>query len=1809
MFGISNKCSEPSRPGNLADHSQSHPNNFLIIFDHNSMAHPDVEALQRVLTRLGLMEDDKLQGILEKLLPLVLGKLDNAPPPVQQQVLAILSHVNTRLQSLPTVALPVDALCSLYSSSTSPLVRNFALVYIERGAERSSPEERLRLVPSLLANLTTRPAPQQATLLRLTVAGMEQLSNKTMPFTAQESEEFASKYPFLSNDDDRQIFLDFILRFMLYTPASTRGSSSAVEAAKYRQNYVPVAADADADAEEGEEERNAGQGGEGGGGAAAANAVDEAMARMAAEAAPHPAPAPGGLSHADLIAIEGKNPEALYIPAILQARKLGVLNFTAMAGIAPAEVLAIYLAAASDSTDPVLKRGDELLKKRCAIDASRPPVNLENSETIEPLFKLFHGSMKDISINNLAERRYPAGPALCSRLLTLFCKSITAANSSPWAMMTVSACLFGKRATPRIQQQGMEFAVWMFKHAEPAMLAPAASSVVENCLLLLDSSPAAAGQDSIAISLRSFAYQAIGQLAQRLPAALQGRTELASRCFAALASEPPGVRAAVAEATSSLAAAFQERDSATDEAILQLLETSIGNYGNTQQQYFPPDAVRGAAVQWAIRLFPFSHLQARYLCILGTADTRVQLASAAEEGLDVKRVATKQQRKTSATGSNDGVGDGGSDGGSAATAAIITSQTSAVSAQYPSLPDMLQYLCSRHPILKSPVEEGRRLSLPATSFISAIKFLEKCRLYGSGRGSEPGGAKESALDESEAASSYLVFLENALVREAPGELHAVALQAMLSVSATHRSAFTSAYASRSSLFERLLSHVDAGARDAAGRLLGTLASGMNQERISKLVETMAATVTAAATAKGKKTRFEEVDGATAALGYISAQLITGVSSSVPSTVLETALRALKEELDSTTPEPALRATAALALGYACLPLGELGQQKGQEVSMPAMRALPDAVGLVTSITALTTDKDAKVVKKAAQALGFVAYGHRTSDILDPVVTSLLDLRTSKVESVGFAVGEALCLAFGGVEATADEMLHTPFTSLSDLAEQQQQQKSSDGSGIPNNSEIGNISDGVAAMDVDGQKEKEKEESGNNGNGNKEAKVVEPQSPAEAEIQRKIIESLLTECVLHSRSEVRCSGAVWLVSLLLFCGKTAAVHAMLPRAQDALSTLLGDESELTQEMASRGLAAAYELADEATRASLVESLVGVLSGTAGRKRPRAGDLTGETKVLEPGSIGTAPGGGSLSTYKEICSLANELGQPDLVYRFMQLANHQAAVNASRGAAFGFASVAKLAGDALAPHVATLVPRLYRSLYDPQPKVRDAMNHIWLALVDDPRAALTENFDAVAKALVVDMTGQQWRAREAAALAASDLIQGRRWEEIKPHFGELWTAAFRTMDDVKESVRQAGITLVRCIRGLTLRFADKELTPPKEGKDAVAAALPLLLQLGLPSRVPEVQALAVDTIAKIIKAAGPELVKPHLHIVVPALLESLSGLEDSRLNYVEQHAERLGLDAGKLESARVSAAQGGILGETLETCARHVDSETFTALAPALSGLIRRGVGLNTRAGAGRFVSQVARRLGDGSSAAAPQLMRALQEACAAERSPVVRRAYAAANALLAKHASQARIDKYVATWLESYSADDADESTRAVSGLLLRSLARESGDLFSRYAADVAPVAYMAQYDPDEQVATIWADLWEESTTSVGAGLRLHAGAVLEKVQLGLKSSQWGRKKAAAAAAAKACDAGGDALVPYAPKLMECLLAELPGRLWEGKETVLVALGAVLKACPGALKSTDAGLPVKVVNVLLEASGKKKAAYRKEALIQLKEGTL
>lgn len=116
------------------------------------------------------------------------------------------------------------------------------------------------------------------------------------------------------------------------------------------------------------------------------------------------------------------------------------------------------------------------------------------------------------------------------------------------------------------------------------------------------------------------------------------------------------------------------------------------------------------------------------------------------------------------------------------------------------------------------------------------------------------------------------------------------------------------------------------------------------------------------------------------------------------------------------------------------------------------------------------------------------------------------------------------------------------------------------------------------------------------------------SPAQAAAQQQILGAVLDECLINSRVEVRrptlaaapracrgsravpcgpgltphssaqrptnspvpsppaqvrCAGAVWLVSLLLHCGRHPQLRPLLPDVQQALSQLLGDQNELTQ----------------------------------------------------------------------------------------------------------------------------------------------------------------------------------------------------------------------------------------------------------------------------------------------------------------------------------------------------------------------------------------------------------------------------------------------------------------------------------------------------------------------------------------------------------------------------------------------------------------------------------------------------------------------
>lgn len=98
---------------------------------------------------------------------------------------------------------------------------------------------------------------------------------------------------------------------------------------------------------------------------------------------------------------------------------------------------------------------------------------------------------------------------------------------------------------------------------------------------------------------------------------------------------------------------------------------------------------------------------------------------------------------------------------------------------------------------------------------------------------------------------------------------------------------------------------------------------------------------------------------------------------------------------------------------------------------------------------------------------------------------------------------------------------------------------------------------------------------------------------------------------------------------------------------------------------------------------------------------------------------------MTTYKELCSLASDLNKPDLIYQFMNLANHNSIWNSKKGAAFGFSSIAEKCSEHLQTHLPKIVPKLYRYQYDPTPSIQLSMQNIWHTLVQEPQKMVITN----------------------------------------------------------------------------------------------------------------------------------------------------------------------------------------------------------------------------------------------------------------------------------------------------------------------------------------------------------------------------------------------------------------------------------------------------------------------------------------------------
>jgi proteasome component ECM29 len=689
----------------------------------------------------------------------------------------------------------------------------------------------------------------------------------------------------------------------------------------------------------------------------------------------------------------------------------------------------------------------------------------------------------------------------------------------------------------------------------------------------------------------------------------------------------------------------------------------------------------------------------------------------------------------------------------------------------------------------------------------------------------------------------------------------------------------------------------------------------------------------------------------------------------------------------------------------------------------------------------------------------------------------------------------------------------------------------------------------------------------------------------------VLDKLLLDCKTTKPSLLKASG-IWLFCLIQHCSHLQEVQSRLRECQVAFMRLLSARDELVQETASRGLALVYEKGDSELKSELVRDLVAAFTGSGPQLK-----VDQETELFDAGALPTGEGK-SITSYKDIVNLANEVGDPSLVYKFMSLATN--AVTWSTRSAFGRFGLSNILSESEVDP--KLYPKLYRYRFDPNTNVQRSMNDIWKALVKDSNKVLETHFDAIMNDLLKSILGKEWRVREASCAAISDLISGRPFPTYERYYKDIWAAALKVLDDVKATVRNAALHL--CISlSTTLVRQLEESGSTTTARAMMNEALPFLLSdKGIESGVQDVKVFATITVMKIAKSGGESL-KPYIPSLIPHLLGLLSTIEPEAINY---HYQRAGEDnrekIDKLRSAMVSQSP---IAEAIEDCLRNVDQAVMKELAPRLQDSIKSALGMPTKIGCARVLSTLAIRHAPDVTPYSTSFL-TLLEKHALDRNNEASLAYARAAAYLIRTAPNEDAKLQFANRFVTLYLTAEDEVRRQKVADAVLALSKLSPDHFAALETQLLPFAFLARHDEDDYVRTALSEVWDKHAGSTALTVLRYLPEIIHLADRCLNTPQWALKHvgalaagAAVAAVAGAADLSGNVSGENLRVVWPVYDRALALKTFEGKEQLLEPLPAFVKATR-ALWQADAGLAEQLRKVALREARRNNDAYRPHA---------
>lgn len=662
----------------------------------------------------------------------------------------------------------------------------------------------------------------------------------------------------------------------------------------------------------------------------------------------------------------------------------------------------------------------------------------------------------------------------------------------------------------------------------------------------------------------------------------------------------------------------------------------------------------------------------------------------------------------------------------------------------------------------------------------------------------------------------------------------------------------------------------------------------------------------------------------------------------------------------------------------------------------------------------------------------------------------------------------------------------------------------------------------------------------------------PQSSIPPSVLSDMLDKILADCKA-SKPSLRKASSIWLLCFVQYCGHLQEIKGRLRQCQARFAGLLTERDEVVQETGSRGLSLVYEMGDQELKDDLVRDLVQSFTGTNANL---GGKVDEDTELFEPGALPT--GDGSVSTYKDIMSLASELGDPSLVYRFMSLASNNA-IWSSR-AAFGRFGLSNVLSDSSVNGYLAQNPKLYSKLFryrfDPNTNVQRSMNDIWKALVKDPKVAIDIYFNDIMEDLLSSiLTGKEWRVRQASCAAIADLIQGQPIEKYDAYTGEILTKAFKVLDDIKGSVRKAALGLCQVLTKIVIHNLESGDSESKRAKTMLGHVVPFLLSReGIESSAEEVQSYAVSTLIKIIKKSPGPIIRPFAPKILEAFLSSLSSLEPQAVNYVHLNADKYGTTKQDIDKMRLSSVRMSPMMEAIEMyLLDSVDETIMKELTTKLEDVLRASVDLPSKVGCSRVIVILCGK---------PILFRPYADRFARllqkyvlDRNDTVSASYSMGLGYLMRIVTDDQVLKTVEFSKSLYfKAEEA--SHRHVAGEVLHSTSKQANDRFAAFATSILPFVFVAKHDTDKHVSEIFENTWKDN---VGGSLAvsLYLNEILQIVSENLESARWATKHTSALAVADAVSAFDSDMDVEKAKLMWPVLEKaMAGKTWEGKEAVL-----------------------------------------------------